>query len=492
MRTSQLPLEDQYWFSYINIGDFRERSLSMYLRYTWMYVSLVGWPVLLLAEVFVGVCLVILQDWAHTVVGAGLTSQENIRALYNTNADGSSPLSPPSSAALSPSSVANAISQAAAFIILGSIALSIGVYIWDWIQARTIKKSDSIPEAYLHQGAFQLWSAQSYSHFCLLSKIDWGRSFKQRIVLMTYFALQVMYICVIVSIAGAPGWGVGLFGDALPVFAQKFSSTQLTMLRAMLFIVIVAITVLLFELLRMLFFLILWLSSIHKHQETQKTMYRDLQIRIETLLLSACWSSNTDKSAAAASSGQESIHSKTSSAVPISWDPAGRNASSTPPPPLPVPQQQHHQQQLQQQQQQANAERAAALSRSRSKLNLPSHVRKKSLGERTRTELQQAAVTSSHNLQDLRTQMSDEYDVRSSVALRILDTASATSEYLFTEDLPMVALQQPDHNNNNINNYHRGASSTNVNSTVAAAIASTNNLNNTNHVGSHVNHKSGN
>ncbi|KAG0224290.1 hypothetical protein BGW41_005164, partial [Actinomortierella wolfii] len=292
--------------------------------------------------------------------------------------------------------------------------------------------------------------------------------------------MGLMYICVIVSIAGAPGWGVGLFGDALPVFAQKFSSTQLIMLRAMLFIVIVAIAVLLFELLRMLFFLILWLSSIHKHQEIQKTMYRDLHIR------------NTDKSAAAASSGQESIHSKTSSAVPISWDPAGRNASSTPPPPLPVPQQQQYQQQLQQQQQQANAERAAALSRSRSKLNLPSHVRKKSLGERTRTELQQAAASPSHNLQDLRTQMSDEYDVRSSVALRILDTASATSEYLFTEDLPMVALQQPDHNNNNINNYHRGASSTNVNSTVAAAIASTNNLNNTNHVGSHANHKSGN
>ncbi|KAF9163000.1 hypothetical protein DFQ26_003061, partial [Actinomortierella ambigua] len=510
MRTSQLPLEDQYWFSFIHIDDFRERSWTMYLRYCWMYMSLVGSSVLLAAEVFVGVCLVVLQDWAHTVLGAGLTSEENIRALYNNNgtttnnSTNNSNLSPPSS--LSPSSAANAIAQAVAWIILGSLVLSIGVSIWDWFQASAIQASDSIPEAYLHHGASQLWSARSYSHFCLLTKIDWGKSLRQRFVLMTYFALQAipmvlmtlprlaMYFCILASIAGAPGWCTGLFGQELPKFATEFSPSELGMLRAMLFIVIIATAVLLLELLRILVCLILWMVSFRDQEATQRTMYRDLHIRIETLLLSATWNSNTDKSAASPPSRQDSIRSKTSSAQPISWD-NSRNPPPAPPPAAARRSPQQYQQPLPEQQSQpppqhhymppTNPERVVVAPRTKSRGFLPFHGRKKSLAERTRTELQ----APTQDLNDFRSVASEEYDMRSSVALRILDTASATSEYLLTEEMPTVILREPNGASSseiNINRNNAGvggnASSSRVNvaTTTAPIVASKNNTKNIN------------
>ncbi|KAF9092449.1 hypothetical protein BGX23_004323, partial [Mortierella sp. AD031] len=79
---------------------------------------------------------------------------------------------------------------AAGWVVIGSTGLSVCVILWDWIQARSIVQSESIPRAFLNSSAFRLWGIKSYSHFCLLSKIRWGQNIRQRFVMMVYFGLQ--------------------------------------------------------------------------------------------------------------------------------------------------------------------------------------------------------------------------------------------------------------------------------------------------------------
>jgi len=148
--------------------------------------------VLVLAEIFVGVTLLLCKDWALRVIQTGIIhtddpAQATTPAMLTTSA----PVQTPHSA-LHPV-VADALERlggAAGWVVIGSTGLSLCVMLWDWTHARSIVQSQSIPRAFLSVSAFQLWGVKSYTHFCFLSKIRWGRNLRQRFVTMVYFGLQ--------------------------------------------------------------------------------------------------------------------------------------------------------------------------------------------------------------------------------------------------------------------------------------------------------------
>lgn len=169
-----------HWFSYVSLPHFKRRSCSLRSRYILLLLGIVSSIAWLEAEIFVGICLLLNKDWALQVIRRGLI-------------DGSA--SPPISPSLSPTvlQVIERISNEVGWIVIGSTGLSICVMLWEWIQARAIVESDSIPQAYLNEAAFRLWSIKSYAHYCLLAKINWGRSFRQWIVMAVYFGVQGRY-----------------------------------------------------------------------------------------------------------------------------------------------------------------------------------------------------------------------------------------------------------------------------------------------------------
>ncbi|KAG0378560.1 hypothetical protein BGX24_003490 [Mortierella sp. AD032] len=102
--------------------------------------------------------------------------------------------------------------------------------LWDWTKARTIVQSESIPRAFLSTPAFQLWGLKSYTHFCFLSKIRWGRTLAQQFVTMVYFGLQG-FTAVLVSLPRLIVFSsILLAAKNIPDFAtsqQGFESMQL-------------------------------------------------------------------------------------------------------------------------------------------------------------------------------------------------------------------------------------------------------------------------
>ncbi|KAG9070519.1 hypothetical protein KI688_008057 [Linnemannia hyalina] len=158
--------------------------------------------VLMLAEIFVGVTLLLTKDWALRVIQTGLVHTNTPLPTQQQQPPTSSTTTPPQLTSSLPPIVADMLQRlgaAACWVVIGSTGLTLCVMIWDWAKARSIVQSESIPRAFLSTPAFQLWGIKSYTHFCLLSKIQWGRTIRQRFVMMIYFGLQG-FTAVLVSI----------------------------------------------------------------------------------------------------------------------------------------------------------------------------------------------------------------------------------------------------------------------------------------------------
>ncbi|KAF9986438.1 hypothetical protein BGZ65_007570 [Modicella reniformis] len=177
------PNLDPHWFSFVHLSHFKRRSCTLRSRYILLLFSIGLSVVWMLAEIAVGINLILNKDWTLRVLQRGLINNTN-------NSSGST--SPSNSISLSSPAIRGieSVGSVAGWVVLGSTALSICAMLWDWIQARAIVESDSIPRAFLNTTAFRLWSVKSYAHYCLLANIDWGRGMRQWIVTAVYFGLQ--------------------------------------------------------------------------------------------------------------------------------------------------------------------------------------------------------------------------------------------------------------------------------------------------------------
>lgn len=193
---------DAYWFSNVHLPAFKRRSCSLCLRYACMLLGLGCSVVLMLAEIFVGVTLLLTKDWALRVIQTGLLHTNNSPLQTQQQPPTSSSTPRPQqqpqqmqSASLPPvvADVLERLGAAACWVVIGSTGLTLCVMLWDWTKARSIVRSESIPRAFLSAPAFHLWGIKSYTHFCLLSKVRWGRTIRQRFVMMIYFGLQGTY-----------------------------------------------------------------------------------------------------------------------------------------------------------------------------------------------------------------------------------------------------------------------------------------------------------
>ncbi|KAI9234475.1 MAG: hypothetical protein BYD32DRAFT_464370 [Podila humilis] len=170
---------DQHWFSFVHLADFHKRTFPLYTRYAFMLTTIVFSLLLLLGEIYISVALLLYKNWVPGVFHVGLI-------------ESTTPSTTPTAKSTSPVIIdmLDRVGSSAGWIVVGSTGLSVCILIWDWVQARSIVESDSIPRAFLNSTAFRLWSIKSYSHFCLLSQIQWGRGLRQRVVMAVYFGLQ--------------------------------------------------------------------------------------------------------------------------------------------------------------------------------------------------------------------------------------------------------------------------------------------------------------
>lgn len=170
---------DQHWFSFVHLADFRKRTFPLCTRYAFMLTTMVFSLLLLLGEIYISVALLLYKNWVPGVLQAGLIKS----ATTSTPA-------PTTSTSPIVKDILGRVGSSAGWIVVGSTGLSVCILIWDWIHAQSIVESDSIPRAFLNSTAFRLWSIKSYSHFCLLSRIQWGRGLRQRAIMAVYFGLQ--------------------------------------------------------------------------------------------------------------------------------------------------------------------------------------------------------------------------------------------------------------------------------------------------------------
>ncbi|KAF9156282.1 hypothetical protein BG015_006326 [Linnemannia schmuckeri] len=248
--------------------------------------------VLMLAEIFVGVTLLLTKDWALRVMQTGL--------LHTNN-----PLPPeqqqqqqPQSTSSLPPTVADMLQRlgaAACWIVIGSTGLTLCVMLWDWTKARSIVQSESIPQAFLNTPAFRLWGIKSYTHFCLLSKIRWGRTIRQRFVMMIYFGLQG-FTAVLVSIPRLMVYAsILLAAKNIPDLAtsqQGFQAIQLASFAALKGILlkaalaVMALSTILhgLHLVRIVLAGVVCTFSLCYLGRMRKTMARDLESRITSLV----------------------------------------------------------------------------------------------------------------------------------------------------------------------------------------------------------------
>lgn len=170
---------NQHWFSSVHLADFHKRTFPLYTRYAFMLVTMVFSLLLLLGEIYICVALLLYKNWVPGVFQVGLI-------------ESNTPSTTPTATSTSPvvTDMLHRVGSSAGWIVVGSTGLSVCVLIWDWVQAWSLVESDSIPGAFLNSTAFQLWSIKSYSHFCLLSRIQWGRGLRQRAAMAVYFGLQ--------------------------------------------------------------------------------------------------------------------------------------------------------------------------------------------------------------------------------------------------------------------------------------------------------------
>ncbi|KAF9139680.1 hypothetical protein BGX30_007620 [Mortierella sp. GBA39] len=192
------------------------------------------------------------------------------------------------------------LGAAACWVVIGSTGLTLCVMIWDWAKARSIVQSESIPRAFLSTPAFQLWGIKSYTHFCLLSKIQWGRTIRQRFVMMIYFGLQG-FTAVLVSIPRLMVYAsILLAAKNIPDLAtsqQGFQAIQLAsfatlegiLLKVAMAIMALSTAVHGLHLVRILLACVLCTLSLCYLGRMRKAMTRDLESRITSLVSSTSY-----------------------------------------------------------------------------------------------------------------------------------------------------------------------------------------------------------
>ncbi|KAF9428877.1 hypothetical protein BGZ94_000656, partial [Podila epigama] len=270
---------------------------------------------LLLAEIYVTVTLLLYKGWAPKLFQVGIIDLHNNNS-NNANVNANSPHATPASSSLlfsnntaniSPAfkDMLDRIASSAGWIVLGSTGLSVCVLIWDWIQARVIVASDSIPRAFLNSTAFHLWSLRSYSHFCLLANIHWGSGWRQRVVTAIYFGLQgslsvlvalprlVLYGCVLYAASAVPDFSLSERGFQW-LQIPGYTVTEGTLLSGTLVIMTLSTLCHLVYLLKILAAAFVCLCTLCCLTRSRKAMSKDLSSRISTLLQSKCQRNNSD------------------------------------------------------------------------------------------------------------------------------------------------------------------------------------------------------
>ncbi|KAF9361653.1 hypothetical protein BGX26_000605 [Mortierella sp. AD094] len=252
---------------------------------------------LLLAEVFVGVSLLLNKTWTLHVL------QRSLSPSLDTNPSLSSP---PSSSPSPPSPISaitfEKIGGVAGWIVLGSVGLNILVVLWDWMLARSVVESDSIPKAFLSTTAFQLWSIKSYAHFCLLTKIKWGHNMRQRMVMAVYFGLQgftsalvtlprlALYVSIIYAVKSIPDLGTSALGFQW-LQLEDYSSFNANLAICTLAVIAMSSIVHALSLARILIAGLICSCSVCCLGRIKRTIDRDLKCRIVMHVLSTCHSS---------------------------------------------------------------------------------------------------------------------------------------------------------------------------------------------------------
>ncbi|KAF9932035.1 hypothetical protein FBU30_009099 [Linnemannia zychae] len=170
--------------------------------------------------------------------------------------------------------------------------------LWDWTQARSIVQSENIPRAFLSTPAFRLWSIKSYTHFCLLSKIRWGRTLRQRFVMMVYFALQgftaslvsiprlIVYGCILIAAKNIPDMGTSqqAFQTLQSTTSAILTSLDSLLLRIALVVMALSLGVYAIHLIIIVLASVICTLSLCYLGRMRKAMTRDLESRIMSLV----------------------------------------------------------------------------------------------------------------------------------------------------------------------------------------------------------------
>ncbi|KAF9910257.1 hypothetical protein EC991_006986 [Linnemannia zychae] len=268
-----------------------------------MVLCVVFSAVLLLAEIFVGVTLLLTKDWALRAIQTGILhnaidyQQPQQQPGSTTTSTSSLVLATPPSSNSLPSIIVNILERlgaAAGWVVVGSTGLTLCVKLWDWTEARSIVQSESIPRAFLSTPAFELWGFKSYAHFCLLAKIRWGRTLRQRLVMMVYFGLQgftavlvsvprlIIYASILLAARNIPGYATSQ--QAFQVMKLSFTSSEGLFLKITLAVMTVSTVVRGLHLVRILLAGIVCTSALCYLGRMRKTMTRDLESRITSLV----------------------------------------------------------------------------------------------------------------------------------------------------------------------------------------------------------------
>ncbi|KAG0277164.1 hypothetical protein BGZ95_006390 [Linnemannia exigua] len=168
--------------------------------------------------------------------------------------------------------------------------------LWDWTKARTIVQSESIPRAFLSTPAFQLWGLKSYTHFCFLSKIRWGRTLAQRFVTMIYFGLQgftavlvslprlIVYSSILLAAKNTPDFATSQQGFESMQLSSSFTSLEGLLLKIMLVVMAASTVIRGLHLVRILGAGLVCTFSLCFLGRMRKAMTRDLESRITSLV----------------------------------------------------------------------------------------------------------------------------------------------------------------------------------------------------------------
>ncbi|KAF8942181.1 hypothetical protein BGZ47_006751 [Haplosporangium gracile] len=248
--------------------------------------------VLMLAEIFVGVTLLLTKDWALRVMQTGLLHINNLLPPEQQQQQ------QPQSTSSLPPTVADMLQRlgaAAYWVVIGSTGLTLCVMLWDWTKARSIVQSESIPQAFLSTPAFRFWGIKSYTHFCLLSKIRWGRTIRQRFVMMVYFGLQgftavlvsiprlMVYASILLAVKNIPDLATSQQGFQA-IHLASFATLKGVLLKVALAVMALSTVLHGLHLVRIVLAAVVCIFSLCYLGRMRKAMVRDLESRITSLV----------------------------------------------------------------------------------------------------------------------------------------------------------------------------------------------------------------